>query len=114
MFFLALATLVEATETIAPRKFEEPCFAMSAGDRLEYRFEAAAPLDFNLHFHEADAVHYPARLEAVSQHTDTFVAEVDQTYCLMWSNRSDAPVTLDYQYKLYSEEVDDAPDTGDR
>lgn len=114
MLFLALATLVEATETIAPRHFEEPCFRMAAGDRLEYSFNARAPLDFNLHYHEGDDVLYPKRLKDVRRYKGRFEAELDQTYCLMWSNRSTAPITLDYQYKLYPEEVDDASHTGDR
>lgn len=114
MLFLALATLVEATETIAPRNFEEPCFTMTAGDRLEYSFTARAPLDFNLHYHEGDDVHYPERLKAVRRHAGHFEAKFDQTYCLMWRNRSSAPITLDYQYKLYPQEVDNASHSGDR
>ncbi|MFS8085846.1 MAG: hypothetical protein ACMG6H_09465, partial [Acidobacteriota bacterium] len=37
--------------TVQPGKFGEECFALAAGERIEYQFAATVPLDFNLHTH---------------------------------------------------------------
>ena len=41
----------------------EECYALKAGDRLEYRFESDEPVDFNLHYHEGGAVVMPVSRE---------------------------------------------------
>ncbi len=111
---LSLGSLVESVVIVQPGHFEEPCFPMAAGERLEYGFTSSGAMDFNLHYHEGSGVHYPVRLKAVRAHSGDFVAESGQTYCLMWSNRGRTPVELDYHYRLYTEEVEHAPATGHR
>jgi hypothetical protein len=101
---LVLNQLVELSVSIEPKRFEEPCIPLEAGDRLEYEFRASAPLDFNLHYHETE-VFYPVDVTDVTAREGSYVAPFAQTYCLMWTNKQAHPVDLEYRYRTYSEEV---------
>ncbi len=80
--------------TVAPGKFVEICGALPQGAKVAWRFEAPAPLDFNIHYHEGKKVAFPAQLKQVAQANDTLVVKLPQDYCWMWSNKSAAPVPL--------------------
>lgn len=101
---LVLDQLVELSVSIAPGRFEEPCIPMAAGDRLDYEFRASAPLDFNLHYHEAE-VYYPVDERGVAAREGSYVAPRPQTYCLMWTNQQSRPVDLEYRYQTYTEQA---------
>lgn len=74
--------------------FAELCGELAADDRVSWAFEAGAELDFNIHYHEGDDVTYPVKSPAVRSLADALTAPVEQTYCWMWTNRLDGPVTL--------------------
>lgn len=99
---LVLDQLVELSVGLKPRGIEEPCFAMSRGDRLDYQFSAGASLDFNLHYH-ADEVVFPEDLKDVEAREGSFVAPATGSYCLMWTNKQATPVDLEYRYRVYTE-----------
>ncbi len=80
--------------TLAPGAFEEMCFELGAGRSVRYAFDAEAPLDFNLHWHRGRDVFFPIKSPAVARRAGTFRSEAKEGYCLMWTNRSRAPVTL--------------------
>lgn len=80
--------------TLAPQAVEELCFDLAAGEAVHYRFDADAPLDFNLHWHRDREVFYPVKRDAVRTVEGRFRAESGETYCLMWTNRGAAPVPL--------------------
>jgi hypothetical protein len=101
---LVLNQVVELTVSIAPGAIEEPCFPLARNDRLEFDFSAAAPLDFNLHYHE-DGVFFPVDFRDVTGREGQYVAPAARSYCLMWTNKQSAPVELDYRYRIYSEDA---------
>ena len=61
---------------------------------MRWSFEASAPTDFNIHYHQAKQVIYPAQLAQVASASDTLNAQVEQDYCWMWSNKSAGSLTL--------------------
>jgi len=75
----------EADLPIAPKQFSEACTPLKQGERIRWRWQAAQPLKFNLHYHEGKAVRMPVRSEAASGEA-TFEAPLDQDYCWMWSD----------------------------
>lgn len=99
---LALDQFVELTVTIPGKGIEEPCFGLEKDQRVDFEFTAAAPLDFNLHYHE-DGVFFPLDEHDVTSKTGRFIAPARRTYCLMWTNKQGQPVELEYQYRIYIE-----------
>lgn len=74
--------------------FAEVCGELAAEERVSWAFEADIELDFNIHYHEGDAVTYPVKSAQVRSLADELTAPVDQTYCWMWTNRLDTPAML--------------------
>jgi hypothetical protein len=85
------------TLSLAPFEFREFCLEMSARDEIEYDFQSDRPVQFNIHYHEGIKIHYPVQLNGITVRADKFVAEVDQFYCLMWTNESITSTSLTYQ-----------------
>ena len=83
--------------SIAAGKFVEICGKLPAGVKVNWRFEAGAPVDFNVHYHIGKDVAYPFKQSAVLSGKDTLDAKIEQDYCWMWSNKSAAPSTLAVQ-----------------
>jgi hypothetical protein len=81
--------------TLAPGRFFEACGKLDAGASVRWQFDAAAGLDFNIHYHQGKDVVYPAQLKAVARAADTLAVKLSQDYCWMWTNRSAAPVQLE-------------------
>ena len=82
------------THSISPRGFAEECFRLTGGATIGYRFEASAPVDFNIHFHRGKDVEYPVKRVDVRVADEPFTAPSTEEYCLMWSNRTGANVTV--------------------
>jgi hypothetical protein len=81
--------------SIAPGKFDEHCLQIEAGRTIAYRFDASAPVDFNIHYHRGNDVIYPVKREATRQLASTFRAESTDDYCLMWENRGAVAATVE-------------------
>jgi hypothetical protein len=79
---------------IAPRKFAELCVALRKGEAVQWSFEAAAPLDFNVHFHVGRDVSYPIKHNAIAQAEGVLVAAQAQNYCWMWTNQAEQSAQL--------------------
>jgi hypothetical protein len=79
---------------VAPGKFTEWCGQLRLGESVNWEFEAAEPLDMNIHYHEGRNVHYPVQHEAVLTWAGTLQAPVEQQFCWMWTNRRSTPVAL--------------------
>ena len=75
-------------------KFVELCGKLPAGLAVQWQFQGAAPLDFNIHYHVGKDVVYPAKLKAAGSARDTLQVSVEQDYCWMWGNKGEAPVRL--------------------
>lgn len=77
----------------------EECYTLKAGDRLEYRFESAEPVDFNLHYREGGAVVMPVSRERSLEAAGVYVVQIAQDYCLMWEAGA-AGTVLDYRLRV--------------
>lgn len=87
----------EHRSTVPPDRFVELCGPIRHGQAVAWRFEAEAPLDFNIHYHEGRAVHYPERLAAVAAAQGRLQPALDQDFCWMWTNKTGAPARLAVQ-----------------
>lgn len=69
---------------VAPYAMHEDCVRMTRGDRLDWRYASSAPLAFNIHYHEGNAVLSPVVREHSTADSGTFEATLAQDYCAMW------------------------------
>ena len=69
---------------IAPYGIHETCLKLAVGDRLDWRFESRWPVDFNLHYHEGQAVIMPVTKLASYGDSGIFPVTVPHDYCAMW------------------------------
>src|SRR5262249_34679235 len=74
--------------------FDEMCFELEPGKAMRYAFDAAAPLDFNIHWHRGSKVLFPVKSPAVARRGGVFASSDKQDYCLMWTNHGRSPVAL--------------------
>ena len=81
---------------ISPYQIQEECLELKSGDRVGYLFRATAPLAFNVHFHDGNAVIEPVTVARTQGEAGEFQADRDQIYCLMWEAGANASV-LDYR-----------------
>lgn len=80
--------------TVPASKFVEVCGKLAAGASIDWSFEAMAPMNFNIHYHEGKDVRFPAKQDQAAQAKGTLKAEVAQDYCWMWTNKSAAAASL--------------------
>jgi hypothetical protein len=81
---------------LSPYSVYEECVLLQAGQRIGYLFRAAAPLAFNIHFHDGNAVIEPVSAASTQGESGEFSADRDQTYCLMWEAGADGSL-LEYR-----------------
>ncbi len=79
---------------IAPGKFVELCGKLAVADSVRWNFTAAAPLDFNIHFHVGKEVVFPVKQAQVAAASNTLKVNRAQEHCWMWTNKGSAPVDL--------------------
>jgi len=84
----------EKAMTVAPGKFAEVCGKLSKDQVIAWSFKSSQPTTFNIHYHEGKAVFFPIKLDATSAAENKLTVPVDQSYCWMWSNKTDKPVEL--------------------
>lgn len=87
----------EKTVPVQSGKFVEACQKLPKGAQVTWSFEAAAPLDFNVHYHEGKKVLYPARKDKVARAAGTLATELEQDYCWMWTNKGPTETTLRFR-----------------
>jgi hypothetical protein len=78
------APKVVRAQPVPSYQIHEECFKLKQGDRVEIRFESTEPVDFNLHYHEGQAVVMPLTREKASEYAGVYLATLAQDYCLMW------------------------------
>src|SRR5262249_12447797 len=108
--FLLAAMPVGAEEAGAPpadssksvklpaNEFHEECMQLAAGQRLGYSFRAAAPLEFNLHYHHDGKILYPVQKKGIASIAGSYTSPRSDGYCLMWRNPGKSVVALDYRF----------------
>jgi hypothetical protein len=77
-------------------QIHEECFKLKEGDRVEFRFQSTAPVDFNIHYHEGPAVVMPISRDKSREDAGVYVARLAQDYCLMWEAGA-AGALIDYR-----------------
>lgn len=83
--------------SVAPGRFVELCGKVERGRAVRWRFESAQALDFNIHYHVGEQVHYPARQAQVSRGSDVLRATLTQDYCWMWRNKSERAAAIEVE-----------------
>jgi hypothetical protein len=74
-----------ATEfAIAPYEFHEECATLAPGDRIDYRFEAMAPVTFQVYYKEGLAFISTVSREDVQESAGVFNVPAARRYCLRW------------------------------
>ena len=84
----------ERSLRVAPGKFAEVCGKVATGNVVRWRFEADGPLEFNIHYHEGRAVHYPVKREGTARADGTLTSVQERDYCWMWTNKTDKAAAL--------------------
>jgi hypothetical protein len=83
---------------IAPYAMHEECVELDRGERISYYFASVAPLSFNIHFNESNAVIMPIVREKVTEDSGDFTADRKEIYCLMWEAGAQ-PSVLEYRIR---------------
>ena len=84
--------------TLPANEFHEECMRLTAGQRLGYSFHAAAPLEFNLHYHRDGKILYPVQKKGVASLAGSFASPRSDGYCLMWRNPGKSAVALEVRF----------------
>lgn len=96
---------------IQPYRSYEECFELKKGETLEYSYTSSRPLDFNIHYHAMDGLHYPVDEKNLRSHKgelvcseQKFYTEDQEAFCMMWENHEDAFISLQLKYGIAHEE----------
>jgi len=81
-------------------EFHEECMELTKRQRLAYSFRSAAPVEFNIHYHIGNKIHYPVLKKSIAALTGTYAPKRPDGYCMMWSNQRSKPVELDYHFEI--------------
>jgi hypothetical protein len=78
----------------------EACIKFTAGDTVQYRFESAHEVNFDIHYHPDSGTQFKERKDAVMQVAGEFNSEKTQPYCFTWKNKHELDkewnITLQY------------------
>ena len=86
-------------QVIAPYEIHEECMTMTTGDRLDYRFEANALVDFDIRYREGSAVISTISRDDVREAAGVFVSPRTRRYCTHWEAGPQGAL-VDYQLRL--------------
>ena len=60
-------------------------------------------MEFNIHYHRADKIHYAVRKKGFTALSGSYVAKRSDGYCLMWRNVQRKPMDVDYRFTIGGE-----------
>ena len=80
-------------------QIHEECLALKPGERVLFRFESTEPVDFNIHYHEGNAVVMPLVREKSREDAGMYSVRIAQDYCLMWEAGA-AGAVIDYRVRV--------------
>jgi hypothetical protein len=83
---------------LSPYALHEECFTLDAGERVGFYFVSVAPVAFNIHYHEANAIIMPISREHATEESGEFTADRKEVHCLMWE-AGDEPTVLEYRVR---------------
>jgi hypothetical protein len=84
---------------IAPYEIHEECARLAAGDRIDYRFTAQAPVKFQIYYAEGNTFVSPISRDDVQEFAGIFQVKADKRYCLQWE-AGQRGALLDYRIRL--------------
>lgn len=84
---------------LPPYAIHEECASLVPGDRLRYRFESTAPIDFAIQYRDGKVVVMPVSRERTDGDAGTFAPLDAQVYCLTWEAGSRG-ATIGYSVEL--------------
>lgn len=84
----------ERTLAVRPGGFAEVCGALPARAKVAWQFEADAPTDFNVHYHEGKKVVTPAKLRGAARGDGLLDVAASQDYCWMWTHKGTRQATI--------------------
>ena len=80
-------------------QIHEECLKLKPGDRVDYAFDSTEPVDFNVHYHEGNAVVMPLVREKSRADAGMYTAQIAHDYCLMWE-AGGAGASIDYRIRF--------------
>ncbi|HUH91898.1 MAG TPA: hypothetical protein VL742_01980 [Casimicrobiaceae bacterium] len=83
---------------LAAYAVREECFMLGPGERIDYYFTSTAPVAFNLHYQDANAVVMPIERKGTRAASGDFVADREEAYCLTWEAGAEGAL-LDYRIR---------------
>ena len=95
----AAAPKAVAGHPLPPYEVHEECVELKPGDRLDFSFESTEPVDFNIHYHEGNAVVMPLVREKSREDAGMYSVRIAQDYCLMWEAGA-AGAVIDYRIRV--------------
>ena len=100
-------TIMKDHVNLKPSDSHEECFAFKKGQILVYKFSSSRPVDFNIHYHGKDQVHYPVSNSAITADdgiidpaTHHYYMEDQEYYCLMWENTEMISAHISYECEV--------------
>ena len=75
---------------IAPYDMHDECFDLAIGDRLDYRYESSAPVDFDIRYREGSVVVSPIVRPHSTADSDIYETRVPARYCTAWQSGAEA------------------------
>lgn len=92
---------------IEPSRSYEECVELLPYQGIKYSFQSSKNLDFNIHYHGDDKIHYPVLKKEVRSFSgelycdeqDFYVSGMDY-FCLMWENPNSTNVVLTLEYEI--------------
>jgi hypothetical protein len=83
---------------LSPYTLHEECVALEPGERVGFYFVSSAPVAFNVHYHDANAVIMPIVRENATRESDVFTADRKEIYCLTWEAGAQGSI-LEYRLR---------------
>ena len=83
---------------LGPYAIHDECVSLGPGSSIDYYFTSVAPVAFNIHYHDANAVILPVVREHATEDSGRFTADRKQIYCLTWEAGAE-PSLLDYRIR---------------
>jgi hypothetical protein len=84
---------------IAPYEFHEECGEFAPGDRIDYRFEAKAPVRFEIFYKEGITYVATVSRDDTTEYGGVFQAPAKRRYCLRWEAGQQGAI-VDFRIRL--------------
>jgi hypothetical protein len=83
---------------LEPYALQEQCVELDRGQSFDFYFVSAAPIAFNIHYRNANAVIMPITRDNATRDSGVFTADHKDVYCIAWKAGVE-PSILEYQLR---------------